>query len=111
MQKKGKHQREVYQSVMGIGNSIMLPTSSNYLVYTAPLYIAVATFSNYFCLLFEFFFVQLDFLLIQFTAELSDIVSDLVYPNPLSILIATFVDSVCLLLDIACLVKPSCSSG
>jgi len=89
----------------------MLPASSNYLVYTAPLYIAVATFSNYFCLLFELFFVQLDFLLIQFTADLTDMVSDLVYPNPLSILIATFANSVCLLLDISCLVKPSCSSG
>ena len=95
---------------MGVGNSIMLPASSNYLVYTAPLYIAVATFSNYFCLLFKFF-SQLDFLLIQFTAELTDMASDLVYPNPLSILIAIFANLVCLLLDISCLVKPSCSSG
>ena len=36
------------------------------------------------------FFVQLNFLLIQLTIELTNMVSDLVYPNPLSILIATF---------------------
>jgi hypothetical protein len=74
---------------MGVGNFVMLLAWSNDLVYTTPLYILVATFANYFCLLLEIFFVQLNFLLIQLTVELTNMVSDLVYPNPLCI-IATF---------------------
>jgi hypothetical protein len=68
----------------------MSPAWSNDLVYTTLLYILVPTFANYFCLLLEIFFVQLNFLLIQLTAELTNTVSDLAYPSPLSILIATF---------------------